>query len=456
MPVTPRPSSSRTSLRILAAAGLAALVLVQAMAAVAAGAAPAAGLRPTIHWEEARAHEHDRIAFRAGGRVTVGFKPRRSDHWSVGGVPARALPAGRLDGATMRTRLDGRVARPAVDPAVDRPIVDPADVIAARSSVATAPAADQPGARERQAPVDPGALRREVFGFLPYWQVNGSSLRIQYDKISTIAYFGVGADARGNLQKRNSDGSVTAGWAGWTSSKITSIINAAHSTGTRVVLTVQSFAWNAIRQGPPEGAARQLDCARQSRAPDRRGRPRPRSRRGQPGLRAARDRRRGRVHRAGPQVRPRLDAATAATSSRSTRLGTSATTRSSERPRRRRRRHLHHGLRLPRVRQQPGRQRRAASRAGLRHPRHGRRLCRAGLAVEADPRGAVLRPGVVDRHRPGPRQEHQRDEIRCLGDCDVQRCRAVLRGPRQAGTRRPSRSHGPPIDARTARPRMAA
>jgi spore germination protein YaaH/flagellar hook assembly protein FlgD len=245
VPVTPRPSSSRTSLRILAAAGLAALVLAQAIAAVAAGASPAAGLQPTIHWEEARAHEHDRIAFRAGGRVTVGFNPRRSDHWNVGGVPARALSAGRLDGATMRTRLDGKVARPAVDPAVDRPIVDPADVIAARSSVATAPAADQPGARERQAPVDPGALRREVFGFLPYWQVNSSSLRIQYDKISTIAYFGVGADAGGNLQKRNSDGSVTTGWSGWTSSKLTSIINAAHSTGTRVVLTVQSFAWNA-------------------------------------------------------------------------------------------------------------------------------------------------------------------------------------------------------------------
>ena len=83
-----------------------------------------------------------------------------------------------------------------------------------------------------------------MFGFLPYWEVNSSTLSIQYDKISTIAYFGVGAKGDGNLLKVNADGSVTTGWGGWTSSRMTSIINQAHSTGTRVVLTVQSFAWN--------------------------------------------------------------------------------------------------------------------------------------------------------------------------------------------------------------------
>ena len=98
-------------------------------------------------------------------------------------------------------RPPGRTIRPS-----DQPIGDPADVIDARPAVADG--TDRPtSARPRaQARVDPGALRREVFGFLPYWQVNSSSLRIQYDKISTIAYFGVGTDAAGNLQKRNSDG----------------------------------------------------------------------------------------------------------------------------------------------------------------------------------------------------------------------------------------------------------
>src|SRR4029078_12615214 len=46
-----------------------------------------------------------------------------------------------------------------------------------------------------------------------------------------------------DLQKRNGDGSTTVGWSGWTSAKMTSVINAAHASGARVVLTVQRFAW---------------------------------------------------------------------------------------------------------------------------------------------------------------------------------------------------------------------
>ena len=197
-----------------------------------------AGLQPTIQWEEAHAHEHDRITFKAGGRVTVPFRPRATDRWTVGGVTARALPAGRIDGAAMR-----RGDAPATH-AVDRPLVDPSAVIDARAALVSAPSTSQSGVRGPQARVDPGALRREVFGFLPYWQVNSSSLRIQYDKISTIAYFGIGADGAGNLQKRTTDGTITTGWSGWTSAAMTSIINQAHATRTRVVLTVQSFAWN--------------------------------------------------------------------------------------------------------------------------------------------------------------------------------------------------------------------
>jgi spore germination protein YaaH/flagellar hook assembly protein FlgD len=220
---------------------LAVALLAQASFSVAAAGptAPsdetsAGGLAPGIHWEEARAHEDDRIAFTAGERVSVGFKPRPEDRWVVGGVTPRSLPPGRLDGKRMRLQ------KPA-DP-VDRPVVDESDVIDATAASWSPPAA--PEARTPQARVGAG-LRREVFGFLPYWQVGSSSLRINYDKISTIAYFGVGAAADGNLQKRTSDGSTTVGWSGWTSSKLTTIINRAHATGTRVVLTVQSFAWTS-------------------------------------------------------------------------------------------------------------------------------------------------------------------------------------------------------------------
>jgi spore germination protein YaaH/flagellar hook assembly protein FlgD len=238
------------------------------------------GLSPTIHWQDAQKHAGDHITFTPGGRATVGFSPRSSDRWKVGGVEPRALPAGRLDGRQMRA--DKVVKAPAspsgkapdspsvaadptaspepaptpepaqdpeptapssapVDPAVDQPMVDPADVIPAEGASWTGEPA---GDIDLQARVDPGALRREVFGFLPYWEVNSSSLAIQYDKISTIAYFGVGAAGDGTLMKRNADGSLTTGWGGWTSSRMTSILNESHRTGTRVVLTVQSFAWN--------------------------------------------------------------------------------------------------------------------------------------------------------------------------------------------------------------------
>jgi spore germination protein YaaH/flagellar hook assembly protein FlgD len=244
VPDPTRHQAARPRRLALLVAAIAALLSSQATAAVGTAAASPAttvpGLAPTIHWQEAEAHAQDRIDFRPGGRVTIGFTPRGSDRWSVGGGKARALPAGRLDGRAMRAqRADG----PAIGPNVDRPTVDPAALVSAVPASWSAP--EPSGDRDLQAPVDPGALRREVFGFLPYWEVNSSTLSLQWDKISTVAYFGVGADANGNLQKRNSDGTLTTGWAGWTSSGMTSIISAAHRTGTRVVLTVQSFAWNA-------------------------------------------------------------------------------------------------------------------------------------------------------------------------------------------------------------------
>ncbi len=54
-------------------------------------------------------------------------------------------------------------------------------------------------------------LRRQVFGFLPYWELSGAQSSLNYDVLSTIAYFSVGANARGDLRKRSNDGSTTTG-----------------------------------------------------------------------------------------------------------------------------------------------------------------------------------------------------------------------------------------------------
>ncbi len=85
----------------------------------------------------------------------------------------------------------------------------------------------------------PNGLRKEVFGFLPYWMLDAGSLQwMQYQLVSTVAYFGVAATSSGTLTTTGS------GWSGWNSSAMTNVINAAHARGVRVVLTVTMMAWD--------------------------------------------------------------------------------------------------------------------------------------------------------------------------------------------------------------------
>ena len=90
----------------------------------------------------------------------------------------------------------------------------------------------------------PNRLKKQVFGFLPYWMLDASDLHwMRYDLVSTIAYFGVAANANGTL---NQTGST---WGGWTSSTMTNVTNAAHARGDKVVLTVTMMAWDSASAG---------------------------------------------------------------------------------------------------------------------------------------------------------------------------------------------------------------
>ena len=91
----------------------------------------------------------------------------------------------------------------------------------------------------------PNGLRKEIFGFLPYWMLNDTALAsMNYGLVSTIAYFSVGATKDGALVTGTSS-SPSTGWAGWTSSRMTNVINKAHVSGVRVVLTVTMMAWDS-------------------------------------------------------------------------------------------------------------------------------------------------------------------------------------------------------------------
>ena len=90
----------------------------------------------------------------------------------------------------------------------------------------------------------PNQLTREVLGFLPYWKLDTTTrAALRMDLLSTIAYFSIGVQSNGYLA-RGAATTPTAGWAGWTSSAMTEVINAAHARGVRVVPTITMMAWN--------------------------------------------------------------------------------------------------------------------------------------------------------------------------------------------------------------------
>jgi len=90
----------------------------------------------------------------------------------------------------------------------------------------------------------PNGLRREVLGFLPHWKLDSATrAALRFDLMSTIAYFSIGVAADGSLV-RGTAGAPSAGWAGWTSSAMTQVMNAAHARGVRVVPTITLMAWD--------------------------------------------------------------------------------------------------------------------------------------------------------------------------------------------------------------------
>ncbi|HEY8198292.1 MAG TPA: glycosyl hydrolase family 18 protein, partial [Candidatus Limnocylindrales bacterium] len=229
------------SLRRIAIAVVLAVCLVPVAPAQAADPDRLAGRggspsQTSVHYEDAQRHATERIDFKPGGRVTVAFRPRPGDDWTVDGRAPEALPPGELSGAQIAA------ASPTVD-AAPAPAITPQPPI----RPGTIPQGPQSWMSDRilAAPVGSGGLRREVFGFLPYWELTDASTRLDYSVLSTIAYFGVGADRDGHLIRKRADGTKDVGWAGWTSSALTRVINDAHAKRTRVVLTVQRFAWTS-------------------------------------------------------------------------------------------------------------------------------------------------------------------------------------------------------------------
>src|SRR6266550_1696087 len=142
---------------------------------------------------------------------------------AVGPLPTVASAAQRSDPAT------GPHARDEAQHQHDVVSLTPA-----RAGVIPPPLARRArvGALSPYALAPAGGVVREVFGFAPYWRLSQNP-NWNYALLSTVAYFGINF---------NPDGSVStndAGWTGWNSQDLATIITNAHAAGDRVVLVVK-------------------------------------------------------------------------------------------------------------------------------------------------------------------------------------------------------------------------
>ena len=96
-------------------------------------------------------------------------------------------------------------------------------------------AAIQPDRSVKPLPLQPRSvqLSREVFGYLPYWRYDGYE-NINYNLVTTIAYFGAEVDELGNLVNLRH----------WPAS---GLVQLAHANGVRVVLTAVLFDSDKLR-----------------------------------------------------------------------------------------------------------------------------------------------------------------------------------------------------------------
>ena len=215
---------------------------------------PARSSAPDASAPRGRQQRRERFVGRAGdhrGAVPVVRHGPRHEDASADPSAAPTDDAAEADAADAADAADDPSATAA-------PSAAPADVADAADAGSTT-SLDPDGSL---APSAAAGLRRQVFGFLPYWELSGAASSLHYDVLSTIAYFSVGADETGNLKKRNSNGTTTTGWGGWTSSSMTRVINAAHAARTP-----GSSSRSACSPGRPSQAARPEGASSAARPP---------------------------------------------------------------------------------------------------------------------------------------------------------------------------------------------
>jgi spore germination protein YaaH len=90
-------------------------------------------------------------------------------------------------------------------------------------------------------PRDRALATTEVYGFLPYWEI-GNADTLDLERLTTLAFFGVEVNARGNVV-RGANGVDAPGWAAFNGPAWADLQARAQAAGVRAVLTIERFSW---------------------------------------------------------------------------------------------------------------------------------------------------------------------------------------------------------------------
>jgi spore germination protein len=95
------------------------------------------------------------------------------------------------------------------------------------------------------APAPEPQTRREVFGWFLPGGGNYMLNVVDWNVLTTAAFFSIDSRADGSLVTTTSRGTPTREWNAWNSDWVTQTIDTAHAHGAKVVLTVTRFGWDA-------------------------------------------------------------------------------------------------------------------------------------------------------------------------------------------------------------------
>lgn len=87
-----------------------------------------------------------------------------------------------------------------------------------------------------------GQLKKEVFGFLPYWALSKAS-EIDIRLLTAVSYFGLEVDGEGNVLKNDTEGNIIPAWFHFQSDpKFDEFIKKAKRNKTKVYVTIKCFS----------------------------------------------------------------------------------------------------------------------------------------------------------------------------------------------------------------------